>query len=239
MTVEDIVALPFSENVVSKTIQSTIKKFSNTEPSLMYSRTPVEILDNIFMGDIAKNCLIDYLSPFATKPIVDYDEIRTDDFKNADPGWDFKIGNRGIKVEVKSSIPPNLETRQTLVTKRDIKITASHDKGITMIPPENLESQIHVQVYFYAKIHKEGPYNMESLYNHINTNHAAFAKLLNINKYSNPLFFGWAGRKEIIKFSKVLKPNTWTFGRTNRVYWRCPISAAHTMPELIEIMNTY
>lgn len=239
MKVDDIITLPFSDNIVSKTIDTTIRKFKNTSSDLMYERTPVEILDNIFMGDIAKNCLIDYLRPFSITKIIDYDEIRLDDFMNSDPGWDFKIGNKEIKVEVKSSIPPNGESFNDIISKRDIKITASHDKGITWISPENLESRIHVQVYFYAKPYKNGAKTMDELYNKIKDNHKSFSSILNIDKYNKPLFFGWASKKEIINYSRTLNPNTWTFSWTKRLYWRCPISEAHNMEELISVMNNY
>jgi hypothetical protein len=73
--------------------------------SMMYNRTPVELLDNIFMGDLAKNALLEWLKPRCNCVITDYDEMRTDNFKEPDPGWDFIAGNKHLKAEVKSSIP--------------------------------------------------------------------------------------------------------------------------------------
>lgn len=239
MKVEDIVILPFTEEVKQRTIENTVRKFKFTEEALMYKRGPVEILDNIFMGDIAKNSLIAYLEPLAINPIIDYDKIRTDNFENADPGWDFMIGNKKIKVEVKSSIPPNNESYADIISKRDVKITASHDSGINWKMPINLESYIHVQVYFYAKTYKQGPSTKDELYFQIKDNNEKFEQILNIQKYSEPLFFGWATKREIINYSNTFNPNTWTFPWTTRIYWRCPISKAHTMPELVDIMNNY
>ena len=88
------------------------------------------------MGDIAKNALVSYLRSHSIS-VIDYDEIRTDNFMEHDPGWDFKIGKKMITVEVKSSIPPNNEPKSNLIKYRDIKITASHDKGKTWIKPED------------------------------------------------------------------------------------------------------
>lgn len=237
MTVNDIIVLPFTDKVIQKTITNTIKKFENTAPSLMYNRTPVEILDNIFMGDLAKNSLVEYLVAYAEKPIIDYDEIRTDNFINADPGWDFTLGEKKIKVEVKSSTPPNNESRADIIERRDVKITASHDKGLNWISPVNLESYIHVQVYFYAKPYRKGFDTISDLSEKLLKDPMSINKILNIEKYNEPLFFGWATKREIINYSKESENNTWTFSWTTRIYWKCPIKNAHNMNELIEVMN--
>ncbi len=237
MTVEDILTLPFDEEIVSKTILNTIKKYRYTYKTLMYNRTPVELLDNIFMGDIAKNSLFHYLKNHCKKPVIDYDEIRTDNFENADPGWDFMVGDKKIKVEVKSSIPPNGESKENIIKLRDIKITASHNNGQTWIEPENLEAYIHVQVYFYAKSYKKGYDSFEELFKKINKNPDLVKDIINVSKYSEPLFFGWSTKKEIIQYRKTLKPSTWTFSWTSRIYWKCPISKAHNMPQLIEVID--
>ena len=65
----------------------------------MYGRTPVELLDNIFMGDIAKLSL-EYLKFQCINPIIDYDELRNDNFMSPDPGWDFKWRQVRIKVRL-------------------------------------------------------------------------------------------------------------------------------------------
>jgi len=58
MTVNDVITLPVPHTVLSKTATNTIRKYSHTHRTLMYGRTPVELLDNIFMGDMAKNSLL-------------------------------------------------------------------------------------------------------------------------------------------------------------------------------------
>ena len=53
MTINDIITLPVSQAVINKTVTNTIRKYSHTHRTLMYGRTPVELLDNIYMGDMA------------------------------------------------------------------------------------------------------------------------------------------------------------------------------------------
>lgn len=230
-TIEDIIKLPFNDEIVDKTVDNVIKKYLTTKIDLMYGRSPVELLDNLIMGDIAKNSMIYYIKNNVGLDIIDYDEIRTDNFKDADPGWDFKIGKDKYKVEVKSSIPPNNEDYGSIIKSRDIKITAGHDE-IT-IQPEDIDCDIHIQVYFYCKKYRKGYDSFEELGNVIKKNPEIVKKIVNITKYNPPLFFGWNSKEMIIKFSKILKPNTWSFSWTRRIYWRCPIKYSYPIKKLI------
>lgn len=239
MVESDILALPVTDEVVEKTMINTAKKFSYTYQTLMYSRTPIELLDNIYMGDVAKNALVAYLRAHSTLPIIDYDEIRTDGFQTHDPGWDFMIGESGIKVEVKSSIPPNRESGASLINLRDIKITASHDKGKTWMPPEEIESDVHVQVYFYATPYREGYDSFDKLASDLEKDYRIIGRLINASKYNHPLFLGWTTKKRIIRHLNTLpqEQRTWTFAWTSRIYWKSPIKDALNMPQLLKCME--
>lgn len=237
MTEQDIIEIPVTQEVITKTLQNTARKYRYTYEALMYNRTPVELLDNIYMGDLAKNALIAYLRERSSLEIVDYDEIRTDNFMEHDPGWDFTLGKKKVTVEVKSSIPPNNESRSNLIQYRDIKITASHDNGQTWIMPENIESNLHIQVYFYAKSYRNGYDSFKRLASDISKNYQIIDKIINASKYNHPLFLGWSSKKRIIEFHNTLPDKTWTFSWTSRIYWRCPIKDAYTMPQLLEVME--
>jgi hypothetical protein len=237
MTVNDVVILPFNETILTKTAVNTIRKYRYITSTMMYKRTPVELLDNLFMGDIAKNALVEYLRPLCHQPVIDYDEIRTDNFLEPDPGWDFKAGTTLIKAEVKSSIPTNSESHLAIINKRDIKITASHDKGKTWKQPGELDSELHVQVFFYAKPYKDGYDQFDALYKALIADNSVIHDIINSSKYKLPLFFGWNQKSAIINYTKTLKPNTWTFDKTSRIYWRCPVKEALTLPQLVDYIN--
>lgn len=241
MTINDVFELPVSQAVINKTMQNVVKKYNYTYRSLMYQRTPVELLDNLYMGDLAKNALYDYLIKKCNHDVIDYDEIRTDNFENADPGWDLKVGNLKLKVEIKSSIPPNNESRLDIINKRDIKVTASHDKGRTWINPKEIESDIHVQIYFYAKSYRNGYSNFEALSNVISADYSKVRQIINADKYNKPLFFGFTTKKLIISHLDSLPQNerTWTFSWTHRIYWKCPIKKAYNLPTLVKLINEH
>lgn len=206
----------------------------------MYDRKPVELLDNLYMGDFAKNALYGYLANNCKKRIIDYDEIRTDNFEGHDPGWDLMVDGCNLKIEIKSSTPPNDENRYNIINKRDIKITASHDKGATWISPENIESDIHVQVYFYAKPYKKGFDNFEDLENAITRNYTEVRNIINASKYNSPLFFGYNTKDKIIEHLNSLPDGnrTWTFSWTRRIYWKCPIKTAYNLQSLVNYINS-
>lgn len=237
MTINDVFVLPVGDQVLEKTAVNTIRKYSHTHTSMMYNRTPVELLDNIFMGDLAKNSLIDWLKPRCNYLITDYDEVRTDNFKESDPGWDFMIGSKLQKAEVKSSTPTRKENCNNIISLRDIKITASHDKGKTWIDPNTLESDIHIQIYFYARPWKNGYDNFGRLADDLNSNPSLIHSVINTKKYSEPLFFGWNIKKNIIAYSEKLDNPTWSFDKTSRIYWKCPIKEAFNLSQLEKFVN--
>jgi len=235
MQASEVYFLPVNVDVIDKTMRNVVKKYDNTDKTLMYERTPVELLDNLYMGDIAKNSLIHYLRLCGIRNVVDYDDIRSDNFVNPDPGWDFIVGRRKVKVEVKSSIPPNKESIVDIVSKRDIKITAALDKNNpVIILPENLESHVHVQIYFYATPFKIGYNDFDELSKVINADYKQIAKIIKAEKYDQPLFFGWNTKDEIIQYTQSdVHNHTWSFSWTKRLYWDCPIKYAHNLESFV------
>lgn len=237
--VNDILELPVTKEVIEKTISNTVKKYNHTCKNLMYSRTPVELLDNIYMGDIAKNSIFLYLSEHCKCPVIDYDEIRTDNFEEPDPGWDIMVGTKKIKIEIKSSIPPQKEQKEDIIKLRDIKITASHDNGKTWRDPQYLESDIHIQVYFYATPYRKGFDKFEDLSSVISSDMWKIRDIIKSDKYNSPLFFGYNTKDNIIKYLHSLPENerTWSFSWTTRIYWKCPIKDSYNMSSLINYLN--
>ncbi|MEI9908717.1 MAG: hypothetical protein WDO71_03035 [Bacteroidota bacterium] len=96
---------------------------------------------------------------------------------------------------------------------------------------------MHIQVYFYAKPYKHGYDQFDMLKSDITTDNNILHRIINSDKYKQPLFFGWNKKQNIVQYVNTLKPNTWSFEKTSRVYWRCPIKEAFTMPQLIEYIN--
>ena len=56
-TTNDVIILPVNQQIIDKTMKNVVKKLNHTNISLMFNRTPVELLDNLYIGDLAKNAL--------------------------------------------------------------------------------------------------------------------------------------------------------------------------------------
>lgn len=239
---KDIVPLPVSATVYEKTLTNTVKKFQHTLKDSIHARTHTELLADTFMGDLAKNTLIDYLRNNCNQSvnIVDYDEIRIDNFENPDE-FDFYINNKSFIAEVKSSTPPvkkdqSLESPNELIYNRDIKIIAKKNKGQKEISPVEMDSYIYPQIYFFTRVQKgrnlsdneiielkKDPHFLESI------------SEINIKSFMQPMFYGWSAKPDIIFFSERLCKPQWEFG--NAVYWSCPLRFSRTMKELIDFAN--
>ena len=242
MKIDKIYKLKINEEIIEKTIENTIKKYNFTIKNLSYSRTPVELLDNIFMGDFAKNLICHNLRIFNID-VIDYDEIRNDDFQSYDKGWDLKVKN--FLIEVKSSIPPKNDisfskeiTFKNLINNRDIKIYAKKCENCNIVYPENLNSDVFIQVYFLgAKTYKKGFNSFEKLFEEINNNKNKVKTILNINKYFDAYFFGFLTKQDIINIyqDNLRKKNDtmWSFSWTEAKYWKAPLKRAKSMEELL------
>ena len=115
-------------------------------------------------------------------PVIDYGEVGKNNFTEPYPGWDMLFGRSKLKIEIKSSTPPRNEEWMDKIKKRDIKITASPDKGRTWIRPEDLESEIHVQIYFYARPYKRGYNSLDALQKFLNQDYHRVQNLIQADK---------------------------------------------------------
>lgn len=242
-TIQDVLKLPINREIVGKTLENVIKKFSYTRIHSIKKRMPLELLDNLFQGDLAKNSLLWYLRR-QKLCLFDYDEIRADEFKKPDPDWDICTADEKTFLEVKSSLPPAyLKKKQKkfsnkIVDELDIKITASI-KNEKMIPPNQLMADIHIQVYYnaegFSKIEKMISY--QTLKDKLEDNPDSLLELIHYQKrLTKPYFFGYCTRHDIEEYLEYLdkrgESKTWEF--QNCVYWRYPIQMAKNMNRLIQ-----
>ena len=249
MNFNDIVKLEVTPQVINKTVNNTIEKYLYTILNMGYSRTPVELLDNIFMGDFAKNLIYKYLAQQSIN-IEDYDEIRTDNFQNPDNGWDLKVNN--LKIEVKSSAIPKSDivnnnklsknTFQNILNNRDVKVYAKKCDSCPFILPDSLESDIFIQIYFPNAItYKIGFDNAEELYREISKDPNNLKSIIKIQKYYNAYYFGYLTKQDIIDIYNYNTQNnnksTWSFSWTEAVYWKAPLSQAKNLSDLVHYIQ--
>ncbi|MDG6995819.1 MAG: hypothetical protein JRN52_07845 [Nitrososphaerota archaeon] len=105
--------------------------------------------EQIKTGIAATLSFAEWISPHVSSCLV-YDRIRTDDFKQPDPGWDVRL-NVGLKlyeVNVKSSGPvSNTPDLQTALNSRNLATKPSEIVN-GFIVRRGEEKEINVQAYF-------------------------------------------------------------------------------------------
>lgn len=242
-TVQDVFVLPINREIIGKTIENVVKKFSFTRLNGIKKRTPLELLDNLIQGDLAKNSLLWHLRQQRIC-LFDYDEIRSDDFKEPDPDWDLCTPDEKTLIEVKSSLPPvylkkgQEKFSNRIVDELDIKLTAGSNKQ-KLIPPQQLKADIHIQVYYNAD--RLDKINSSSDFNKIKKTIGANPEsMLDLTRFKErlvkPYFFGFCTRTEIEEYLEYLEKKgqskTWEY--ENCIYWRYPIHYARNMLRLIE-----
>jgi hypothetical protein len=251
--VQDVFVLPINREIIGKTIENVVKKFSFTRLNSIKRRTAPELLDNLIQGDLAKNSMLWYLRR-QKLCLLDYDEIRTDDFKEPDPDWDMCTPDEKTFIEVKSSLPPDYLKKgkekfsNRIVDELDIKITAGSNRKAggsnpkNLIPPNQLKADIHIQVYYNAdRLHsKNSANNFEKIKKLIETNSEAILEITRFRERLNkPYFFGYCTRNEIEEYLEYLEkkgqPQTWEY--EDCIYWRYPIHFARNMSRLVELLQ--
>ena len=252
-TVQDVFELPINREIIGKTFENVVKKFSFTRLNSIKKRTPLELLDNLVQGDLAKNSLLWYLRRHRIC-LFDYDEIRNDNFKDPDPDWDICTPDERTFIEVKSSLPPDYLKRKKekfsnrIVEDLDIKLTAAVSKQ-KLIPPQQLKADIHIQVYYNAERlnnlrlaeARDNPANhFDKIKKMIEPHPQAIIELIKFKeRLIKPYFFGFCTRSEIEEYLEYLEKKgqskTWEY--EDCIYWRFPIHYARNMLRLIELLH--
>ena len=160
-TLNDIIDLEYDEECIEMAIHSTVAKFLHTSTTQMYARTPLLKLENIFMGDFAKNAIMHTAKKQLTSLnndliILDYDQVRADKFLLHDAGWDIALTKHLLYGEVKSSYPPRSNgvqySDQRILNELDFKITAWKDGDDSETRRSKVKqlADVFFQVYFMA-----------------------------------------------------------------------------------------
>lgn len=245
-TVQDVFVLPINREIIGKTIDNVVRKFSFTRLNSIKKRTPLELLDNLVQGDLAKNSLLWHLRRQKVN-LFDYDEIRTDDFKEPDPDWDMCTTDERTFIEVKSSLPPDYLKKKKekfshrIIEELDIKLTAGSSPQ-KLIPPQQLKADIHIQVYYNAERldKRNSADNFSKIKKTIEPNPENILDLIRFKeRLDKPYFFGFCTRNEIVEYLEYLEKKdlarTWKY--EDCIYWRFPIHYARNMLRLTELLQ--
>lgn len=252
VTVRDIKSIPVDNSSIYWAAYTAAKKFPHTHRGTR-ERTDLEIIDNLFRGDLAKSCVIDYLMQNGVSISQEYDRVRTDNFRYAKRvGWDFITANN-VKVEMNSSLMPYGYNTPTAIINGlgnreplDIKVTARDNTNQEYKLPTNLDFDIAVQVYFsyvskaignLSQAQRERIDNINRPDDHEGLN--LILDLLDVyRRYRNSLHgYAWVSTAQMENIRQQNeasgKPLIYSKPYNRREYWYCKINECNPFDTLV------
>lgn len=239
-----------SSNGVLKGIFWATKKlrFSIDRPG-MNRRGLSEALDDKIMGDIATIAVLEYLDSMGVVAIA-YDNIRNDNYKKPDPGWDIAIGKEALiwgqtttspifpngltTASIKSSRLPRNDTLRRAIETRDFKIFNYSTKI-----ENDIKTDIEVQVYYDYQTTQLGNQkvtqeDVDICRNTTIINNLAcenIRKKLDITtRWSKCYIVGFNDKASIIQYSYKLEKKTWSsYGKE---MWFAPLREGLSIAEI-------
>jgi len=217
----------------------------------MNPRSIAEGIDDKVMGDIACIELKEFLKEKGVF-VKTYDELRIDDYKQPDPGWDLVAGsaakkwllrvgdpsipdNDVIKLSVKSSRIPRGRTIEYCISNFDFKIFRVHDTIV-----DDIISEIEVQVYYqYEESRFIGFQVTSDQVKRAKRDgyHELMEKLDILERYRTPILTAFIKREEMIEISKDLAGKNraiWVSVHEgyNKEMWRMPLKLGRDIRKL-------
>lgn len=224
-----------------------ILHFSIDRPGLN-TRELTEKLDDKIMGDVATAAVLQYLSALGV-PAVAYDQVRTDDYKLPDPGWDIVIGvTRDQYPDLAAgqlSLPSytaSVRSSRTVGTKSVEQCIQAYDFKIFALPGKSLSQCItaglEIQVYYDIAVTELG--SLRVTQGQIDRCIQRIAQCREIadalqvrQRYGRCYLTAWNTKEAIV--SDVVQLTSQTWSNRGKLMWRAPLVTARSMPELANL----
>ena len=214
----------------------------------MNPRPLAEKLDDKIMGDLASVAVLENLEGINVSAVA-YDQVRRDNFRLPDPGWDIAIGKDALSwannprdpmrptglftASIRSSRLPRNDTLEQAVRTRDFKIFAQPNRTIV----ESITADIEMQVYYN---YQESQLNARDIDQRRIAQSVQsiqvqeIKKLLNIERrYGRCFLTAWNYKTAIVQHSRTLATPYWeSFGKR---MWFAPLRLGKDFKELKEL----
>lgn len=206
-----------------------------------------ESLDDKIMGDVATVAVVEYLRHIDVRAVA-YDQIRRDQFRDWDPGWDVAFGQGTTEwakqpddpkapdpclytASVRSSRLPRNDSLDYAVKNRDFKIFAPHNSSISNC----ITADVEIQVYYDYRRTQLGELQitdeMVTACIEGRPRCAQISAELKIGeRYGTCFLTAWNFKDAIVEHSGTLKDPCWdSFGKR---MWFAPLRLGRSMPDL-------
>lgn len=214
----------------------------------MNTRSLAEKLDDKIMGDLATVAVLEYLAGIGV-PALAYDQIRREDFRLPDPGWDIAIGKDAISwgsnavdpmtptglrtASVRSSRLPRNDTLDQAVRTRDFKIFAPANKTIT----DSITADIEIQVYYNYQGSQLNATTIDQRRLGQSVRNLQVQEIMNMldieQRFGKCFLTAWNYKTVIIQHSRTLARAYWeSYGKR---MWFAPLRLGKDFKELQEL----
>lgn len=230
------------------TLWACKKLYDSIDRPGMNLRSLPERLDDKIMGDLATVAVLEYLAGIGV-PAVAYDQVRRDDFRKHDPGWDIVIGKDAVSwgsnprdpmtptglltASIKSSRLPPKDTLEQAVRIRDFKIFVYPNKTIA----DSITTDIEMQVFYdyqgsQLKVNTIDQRRIDQCARNLQVQE--ITNLLSIERrYGRCFLTAWNYKTAIIQHSRTLSTPTWESFR--KPMWIAPLRLGKDFKELKEL----
>lgn len=234
------------------------KLFNSIDRPKMNERGMSEALDDKIMGDIATIAIVEYVRSIGLQAVA-YDQIRDDEFKEPDPGWDIAIAEKGLNKWAKETDNPRVPPRDqcfTLSVKssrlvrdeaveiaiglRDFKIFSHNANDIS----SDLTSDIEAQVYYpLEKTQLRNASINESDIRKCILNRRDCSLVTDClaihNRYDICILTAWDFSKKIEQYSNTLSANKKTWSSFGKRMWFAPLKNGKSFCDIGTIFNEF
>lgn len=214
----------------------------------MNRRSLAEKLDDKIMGDLATVAVLEYLAGINV-PSIAYDQVRGDDFRLPDPGWDIVIGKDAISwgnnpkdpmtptgmftASVRSSRLPRNDTLEQALRTRDFKIFAAANKTIAV----SITADIEMQVYYNYQDTQLDANAVDQQRIAQSVRSLKVQEIINLlsiqQRFGRCFLTAWNDKTTIIQYSRTLSKPYWeSFGKR---MWFAPLRLGKDFKELKEL----
>jgi hypothetical protein len=216
----------------------------------MNARGVSEKLDDNIMGDTATVAVLEYLRELCV-PAVAYDTVRTDDFRQHDPGWDVAVGRGArawaerpveprepvglVTASVRSSRLPQNDSLSDAIRRRDFKIFAPPNRRIE----DCITADVEIQVYYdYRRTQLAErtitPEQIDACVRDRAAGREISERLAVRERFGQCFLTAWNFKDEIVRHSRTLAQPRWSsFGKA---MWFAPLRLGKDMTRLTELL---
>ncbi len=241
------------EHILAAVEWSCKKLYHSIDRPGMNKRRLTERLDDKIMGDIATVAVVEYLRYGLKIQAVAYDQIRQNQFKLPDPGWDVAFGENTYQWAQTTGdprVPVGLTTasiRSSRLVKTDTINQAIANRDFKIFAPQGVDigacitADIEIQVYYDYQKSLLAERKIDDV--HVRQciqDRARCEEIVNLldieSRYGKCYLTAWNDKASIVQYSNTLEVAYWSsYGKR---MWFAPLRFGKDMQDIASFVKS-